>query len=95
MKVKSLLFDTRSIQRYIFSGNRLRTNIGASYIVDHLFDEVLAKLPAGRIVVTESGILAPDDVDLMRSREVGAFLVGEAFMRMPSPGQALASLFFA
>ena len=42
MKVKALLFDTRSIQRYIFSGNRLRTNIGASYIVDHLFDEVLA-----------------------------------------------------
>ena len=42
MKVKSLLFDTRSIQRYIFSGNRLRTNSGASYIVDHLFDEVLA-----------------------------------------------------
>lgn len=32
--VRALLFDTRSIQKYIFSGNRLKTNIGASYIVD-------------------------------------------------------------
>ena len=37
----ALLFDTRSIQRYIFSGNRLRTNIGASYIVDRIFFDVL------------------------------------------------------
>lgn len=57
--------------------------------------DLLAMVPSGRIVVTESGILASDDVALMRSKEVGAFLVGEAFMRMPSPGQALASLFFA
>lgn len=41
MKVKALLFDTRSIQRYIFSGNRLRTNIGASYLVERVFDDVL------------------------------------------------------
>ena len=38
---KALLFDTRSIQRYIFSGNRLRTNVGASYIVDRIFFDVL------------------------------------------------------
>lgn len=37
----ALLFDTRSIQRYIFSGNRLRTNVGASYIVDRVFFDVL------------------------------------------------------
>lgn len=36
-EVKAILFDTRSIQRYIFSGNKLRTNIGASYIVENLF----------------------------------------------------------
>lgn len=41
--VRALLFDTRSIQKYIFSGNRLKTNIGASYIVDQLFDQVLVK----------------------------------------------------
>lgn len=42
-KVKAILFDTRSIQKYIFSGNKLRTNIGASYIVDQVFETVLIK----------------------------------------------------
>ncbi len=40
-KVKALLMDTRSIQRYVFAGNRLRTNIGASYLVDRVFNDVL------------------------------------------------------
>ncbi|MCM2305959.1 MAG: indole-3-glycerol phosphate synthase TrpC [Sulfuritalea sp.] len=53
----------------------------------------LGRIPAGRIVVTESGILAPADVALMRSNGVHAFLVGEAFMRAPSPGAELARLF--
>ncbi len=53
----------------------------------------LGRIPAGRIVVTESGILAPADVALMRSHGVHAFLVGEAFMRAPSPGAELARLF--
>ena len=53
----------------------------------------LDRIPADRIVVTESGILAPADVALMRGRGVNAFLVGEAFMRAPEPGEALASLF--
>ena len=39
--LRALLFDTRSIQRYICNGDRLRTNIGASYIVDRLFDDIL------------------------------------------------------
>ena len=53
----------------------------------------LARIPADRIVVTESGILAPADVALMRQNNVNAFLVGEAFMRQPSPGAELARLF--
>jgi indole-3-glycerol phosphate synthase len=53
----------------------------------------LGRIPADRIVVTESGILAPADVALMTSRGVHAFLVGEAFMRAPSPGADLARLF--
>jgi indole-3-glycerol phosphate synthase len=55
--------------------------------------DLLPRLPAGRIVVTESGILAPADVGRMRSHGVGAFLVGEAFMRAPEPGVALMQLF--
>ncbi|MEW5768764.1 MAG: indole-3-glycerol phosphate synthase TrpC [Pseudomonadota bacterium] len=46
-----------------------------------------------RIVVTESGILAPEDVALMRARNVNAFLVGEAFMKAADPGGELARLF--
>ena len=53
----------------------------------------LSRIPADRIVVTESGILAPADVATMRQHGVHAFLVGEAFMRAPSPGQELARLF--
>jgi len=54
---------------------------------------LLRQVPADRIVVTESGILAPADVALMTSRGVHAFLVGEAFMRAASPGEELARLF--
>ncbi|MBR5162931.1 MAG: hypothetical protein IKW79_02785, partial [Schwartzia sp.] len=41
MEFKALLFDTRSIQRYIYSGNRLKTNIGASYLVERVFEDEL------------------------------------------------------
>lgn len=46
-----------------------------------------------RLLITESGIATREDVALMRSNDIHAFLVGEAFMRAPSPGQALADLF--
>ncbi|MEW5942977.1 MAG: indole-3-glycerol phosphate synthase TrpC [Pseudomonadota bacterium] len=55
--------------------------------------DLLPRIPAGRIVVTESGILKADDVALMRRHEVNAFLVGEAFMRAEDPGMELARLF--
>ena len=54
---------------------------------------LLPKVPEGRIVVTESGILAPEHVARLRSAGIGAFLVGEAFMRAPEPGVALMQLF--
>lgn len=54
---------------------------------------LLARLPAERIAVTESGIVTPEDVALMRRHQVNAFLVGEAFMRAPAPGVELARLF--
>ncbi|MCB1886104.1 MAG: indole-3-glycerol phosphate synthase TrpC [Rhodocyclaceae bacterium] len=53
----------------------------------------LERIPPSRIVVTESGILAPADVARMRERAVNAFLVGEAFMRADDPGAALRALF--
>jgi len=54
---------------------------------------LLPRIPRDRIVVTESGILAPADVARMRAANVHAFLVGEAFMRAPDPGAELARLF--
>lgn len=53
----------------------------------------LHRVPADRLVVTESGILGVDDVRRMREAGVDAFLVGEAFMRAPDPGEALAAMF--
>lgn len=55
--------------------------------------DLLPQVPSDRIVVTESGILAPSDVALMREAGVQAFLVGEALMRSPDPGCELARLF--
>jgi len=52
-----------------------------------------AQVPADRLLVTESGILNRGDVLRMGAAGVNAFLVGEAFMRAPDPGEALAALF--
>ena len=57
--------------------------------------DLLGALPAGRILVTESGIQTREDVLRLRQAGVQAFLVGEAFMRQPEPGLALAELFQA
>ena len=53
----------------------------------------LPRIPADRLVVTESGILGAADVARMREHGVNAFLVGEAFMRAADPGTELARLF--
>ena len=55
--------------------------------------DLLPRIPRERVVITESGILSRADVELMEINEVHAFLVGEAFMRAPDPGVALAELF--
>ena len=54
---------------------------------------LLGAVPPDRLVVTESGIRTREDVIGMRAKGVDAFLVGEAFMRAPSPGKALEELF--
>jgi indole-3-glycerol phosphate synthase len=54
---------------------------------------LLSRIPPERMVITESGIMTPADVQRMRERDVHAFLVGEAFMRAPDPGTELRKLF--
>ncbi|MGH8763558.1 MAG: indole-3-glycerol phosphate synthase TrpC [Nitrosospira sp.] len=55
--------------------------------------QLLDRIPPARIVIAESGILAPVDVALMRNHRVNAFLVGEVFMRADKPGEELERLF--
>ena len=55
--------------------------------------QLLSKIPADKIVITESGIHSPADVAAMRQHHVNAFLVGEAFMRSEEPGERLAEMF--
>lgn len=54
---------------------------------------LLTRIPQERLVVTESGILRPEDVKIMRENKVNCFLVGEAFMRAAEPGAELERLF--
>jgi indole-3-glycerol phosphate synthase len=54
---------------------------------------LLSRLPANRLVITESGIASREDVLRMRAAQVNSFLVGETFMRAPDPGAELARLF--
>ncbi len=56
--------------------------------------DLLSDIPDDVVVVTESGILEKNHVELMQQHKVNAFLVGEAFMRADDPGTALSSLFF-
>lgn len=55
--------------------------------------DLVTQIPKKHIVVSESGIHTPDDVDLLRNAGVHAFLVGEAFMIAFDPGKALFELF--
>ena len=51
------------------------------------------RVPADRLLVTESGIATRADVARMRESGVHAFLVGETFMRASDPGAELRRLF--
>ena len=79
LKTPLLGINNRNLQTFDVS---LETTLG-----------LLPKVPADKLLVTESGILTRADVQRMRAAKVNAFLVGEVFMRAPDPGSALAALF--
>ena len=56
-------------------------------------NELLKNINEDTLVITESGILKPEDVEYMNSKGVHAFLVGEAFMKEEDPGMALKNFF--
>lgn len=97
MDVLIEVHDQPELERSLPLGNTL---VGINNRNLHTFEvtldttlNLLKQIPGDRVVVTESGILVPEDVALMRQHQVNAFLVGEAFMRAEHPGERLAQLF--
>ena len=68
-------------------------NLNSFYVSLDTTLRLVAKVPANRLLVSESGIATPEDVQRLRDAKVNAFLVGEAFMRADDPGAALKLLF--
>lgn len=97
MDVLMEVHDREEMQRAIRSGARLiginNRNLRTFELSLNTTLDMLAMVPADRLLVTESGILAPQDVKLMRDHNVHAFLVGEAFMKAENPGEKLSELF--
>lgn len=54
--------------------------------------QLMAGIPAGKVVVSESGITAPGQLEELERAGVDAVLVGERLMRAEDPGQALREL---
>ncbi|MCG6965084.1 MAG: indole-3-glycerol phosphate synthase TrpC [Chromatiaceae bacterium] len=97
MDVLIEVHDAAELERALNTDNRLiginNRNLRTFEVSLQTTLDLLVRVPDGRLVVTESGILGPDDVRLMRAHAVHAFLVGEAFMRAEDPGARLAELF--
>jgi indole-3-glycerol phosphate synthase len=91
--------DRAELERALATGNRLvginNRDLRSFEVSLDTTIGLLPHVPSDRIVVTESGILTPADVALIRRHGVHAFLVGEAFKRAPDPGARLAELFAA
>ncbi len=97
MDVLIEVHDAQELERALRVPNRLvginNRNLRTFEVSLQTTLDLCERIPDDRLVVTESGILAPADVQLMREHGVHAFLVGEAFMRAADPGRRLAELF--
>jgi indole-3-glycerol phosphate synthase len=97
MAVLPEVHDAAELERAVALGTRLiginNRNLRTFEVALATTLDLLPRVPPDRLVVTESGILAPADVAMLRAHGVSAFLVGETFMRADDPGAALATLF--
>ena len=80
LRMQLIGINNRDLRRFVTD---IETTIG-----------LLRDVPDDRLVVTESGIHTRADIKKLRGNGVNAFLVGEAFMRAPDPGEMLQHLFF-
>jgi indole-3-glycerol phosphate synthase len=97
MDVLIEVHDAQEMESALRIDNKL---IGVNNRNLHTFDvslqttlDLQSMVKDDRILVTESGILVPEDVELMRKNDIHTFLVGEAFMRADNPGERLTELF--
>jgi indole-3-glycerol phosphate synthase len=90
------LYDVKEIDKLDFDRMRLiginNRNLKTLDVDFRRTIDVRAHLPAGVTVVSESGITAAEQLRLLRESGVRAALIGEHFMKAPSPGKALAAL---
>jgi indole-3-glycerol phosphate synthase len=97
MDVLIEVHDRDELERTLPLGNRLiginNRNLNSFEVDLQNSLDLLPHIPEDRIVVTESGIHTPADVELMRQNGINTFLVGEAFMRAEEPGEELSRLF--
>lgn len=80
LRMQLIGINNRDLRRFVTD---IETTIG-----------LLRDVPDDRLVITESGIHTRADIEKLRGNGVNAFLVGEAFMRAPDPGEMLQHLFF-
>jgi indole-3-glycerol phosphate synthase len=96
LEVLTEVHDARELEHAVAAGARI---IGINnrdlrtFVTDLATSERLVRLvPAGTIVVAESGLRDGGDLARLSRSGIGAFLVGEAFMTAPEPGEALRAM---
>ncbi|HET9013116.1 MAG TPA: indole-3-glycerol phosphate synthase TrpC [Gemmatimonadaceae bacterium] len=88
--------DDEELARAVDSGARLigvnNRNLRTLAVDVGASDRLAAKLPAGVVGVSESGLQTRDDLERLAAAGYRAFLIGERFMTDPDPARAIADL---
>ena len=76
-KVGAILLDTRSIQKYVFSCNKLKTNVGASYLVDGIFNDLMQNiiLPKYNLKMPDISWKKSDGIQIVKDDTIEAEIV--------------------
>ena len=76
-EVGAILLDTRSIQKYVFSCNKLKTNVGASYLVDGIFNDLMQKivLPSFNLKMPEISWQKSEQIEMIKDDSIEAEIV--------------------
>jgi indole-3-glycerol phosphate synthase len=90
--------DQEELERALMLGTRLiginNRNLRTFETDIKITLDLVKKIPKRHIIVSESGINTPKDIAQLREVGVHSFLIGEAFMTAPDPGQALLELVY-